>query len=61
MFEVYFKGALALIASLSLGGARKTHRQIKRGEVQWVAWKGKHDSVYHQKQHQINSKNTNEN
>jgi len=50
MFEIWLKGALVLIAGLSIGGARQTHKKIKKGEIQWVAWKGKHDSMFFAKE-----------
>jgi hypothetical protein len=56
MFSLYMKLALGLIAGLSLGGAAKTRKQIRKGEVQWVAWKGKHDSAYFAKQKQLENK-----
>jgi len=62
MFNLYFKAAIGLIAVLSLGGARKTRKDIRKGEVQWVAWKGKHDSVFfaRQKQLQLEQRTKNE-
>ena len=53
MFSLYMKLALALMGGLTLGGAAKTRKQIRKGEVQWVAWKGKYDSVYYAKQKQL--------
>ena len=53
MFNFYMKLALALMGGLTLGGAAKTRKQIRKGEVQWVAWKGKYDSVYYAKQKQL--------
>jgi len=50
MFEIWLKGTLALIVGLSFGGARQTHKKIKKGEIQWVAWKGKHDSIFFAKE-----------
>ena len=50
MFEIYFKATIAFIMGLSLGGIKQTHKKIKNGDVQWVAWKGKHDSIYFEKQ-----------
>lgn len=52
MFTLWFKGALALMLGLSVGGAVKTRKQIRKGEIQWVAWKSKYDSVYYAKQKQ---------
>ena len=52
MFELWMKVGIALILGLSVGGAVKTCKQIRKGEVQWVAWKGKHDSLYYAKQKQ---------
>jgi len=49
MFTLWFKGAIALMLGLSVGGAVKTRKQIRKGNVQWVAWKGKYDSLYLEK------------
>ena len=52
MFTLWMKAGIALILGLSVGGAVKTRKEIRKGEVQWVAWKGKHDSLYYAKQKQ---------
>lgn len=52
MFTIWMKAGIALILGLSLGGAMKTRKEIRKGEVQWVAWKGKYDSLYLTKQRQ---------
>lgn len=33
--------SLALIVGLSVSGARKTHKEIKKGEAQWLLKKKK--------------------
>ncbi len=50
MFALWFKGSLALMLGLSVGGALKTRKEIRKGNVQWTAWKGKYDSLYLAKQ-----------
>ena len=50
MFTLWMKAGLTLILGLSVGGAVKTRKEIRKGEVQWVAWKGKYDSLYYVKQ-----------
>jgi len=52
MFTLWFKTGMALIVGLSISGAVKTRKEIRKGETQWVAWKGKHDSLYYAKQRQ---------
>ncbi len=52
MFTLWMKASIALILGLSVGGALKTRKEIRKGEVQWIAWKGKHDSLYYAKQKQ---------
>lgn len=52
MFSLWLKLSLALMGGLSVGGVIKTRKEIRKGEVQWVAWKGKYDSVYYEKQRQ---------
>ncbi len=56
MAALWFKVGVGFIVGLSYLGARKTHRDIKKGNVQWVAWKGKYDSVYYEKQKRLNNK-----
>ena len=50
MVTLWMKIGVALILGLSVGGAMKTRKEIRKGEVQWVAWKSKYDSVYLNKQ-----------
>ena len=50
MFALWMKAGIALILGLSVGGAVKTRKEIRKGDVQWVAWKGKYDSLYLAKQ-----------
>lgn len=52
MITIWMKAGIALILGLSVGGAMKTRKEIRKGEVQWVAWKGKYDSLYLAKQRQ---------
>jgi len=40
-FKLVMIGGLALIVGLSYMEARKTHKQIKKGEVQWLLKKKK--------------------
>ena len=53
MLSLWFKASVVLMAVLSVGDTLKTRKQIRKGEVQWVAWKGKYDSIYYEKQKQI--------
>lgn len=50
MFTLWMKIGIGLIIGLSAGGVMKTRKDIRKGEVQWVAWKGKYDSLYLEKQ-----------
>ena len=50
MFTWWFKAGIVLILGLSTGGALKTRKEIRKGEIQWVAWKSKSDSLYLSKQ-----------
>ena len=38
-FNLVMIAGLTLIIGLSVGGARKTHKEIKKGEAQRVLWK----------------------
>jgi hypothetical protein len=40
-FKLVMIGGLALIVGLSFMEARKTHKQIKKGEAQWLLKKNK--------------------
>jgi hypothetical protein len=40
-FKLVMIGGLALIVGLSYMEARKTHKQIKKGEAQWLLKKNK--------------------
>jgi len=40
-FKLVMIGGLALIIGLSYMEARKTHKQIKKGEAQWLLKKNK--------------------
>ena len=40
-FKLVMIGGLTLILGLSFMEARKTHKQIKKGEVQWLLKKNK--------------------
>jgi hypothetical protein len=40
-FKLVMIGGLILILGLSFMGARKTHKEIKKGEVQWLLKKKK--------------------
>jgi hypothetical protein len=37
-FKLVMNVGLALILGLSFMEARQTHKQIKKGEAQWVIW-----------------------
>jgi hypothetical protein len=50
MISLWMKIGIGVILGLSVGGALKTRKEIRKGEVQWVAWKGKYDSLYLEKQ-----------
>lgn len=50
MFPLWFKLGFILILGLSVVEGIKTHKKIKKGEIQWIAWKGKSDSLYLGKQ-----------
>jgi hypothetical protein len=56
MFTLWMKATLTLILGLSVGGTIKTRKEIRKGNVQWVAWKGKYDSLYLEKQKNNNNK-----
>jgi len=55
MFTLWLKAGMALIVGLSINDARKTRKEIRKGEIQWIAWKGKYDSLYYAKQKQKDS------
>jgi len=38
-FKSIMNAGLALILGLSFIEARQTHKEIKKGEAQWVLWK----------------------
>ena len=38
-FKLVMNAGLALILGLSFMEARQTHKEIKKGEAQWVLWK----------------------
>jgi len=38
-FKSIMNAGLALILGLSFMEARQTHKEIKKGEAQWVLWK----------------------
>ena len=38
-FKSIMNAGLALILGLSFMDARQTHKEIKKGEAQWVLWK----------------------
>jgi len=38
-FKSIMNAGLALILGLSFMEARQTHKEIKKGEAQWVIWK----------------------
>jgi hypothetical protein len=38
-FKLVMNVGMALILGLSFMEARQTHKQIKKGEAQWVLWK----------------------
>ena len=40
-FKLVMIAGLILILGLSVGGARKTHKEIKKGEAQWLLKKKK--------------------
>ena len=40
-FKLVMIAGLTLILGLSVGGARKTHKEIKKGEAQWLLKKKK--------------------
>lgn len=40
-FKLVMIAGLTLIIGLSVGGARKTHKEIKKGESQWLLKKKK--------------------
>ena len=40
-FNLVMIAGLTLILGLSVGGARKTHKEIKKGEAQWLLKKKK--------------------
>ena len=42
----FMKVGIIIMIGLSYVGVVKTRKQIRKGEVQWVAWKGKYDSLY---------------
>jgi len=50
MISLWMKIGIGVILGLSAGGVLKTRKEIRKGEVQWVAWKGKYDSLYLEKQ-----------
>ena len=50
MFTLWFKAGIVLILGLSARGAIQTRKEIRKGNIQWVAWKGKYDSLYLAKQ-----------
>lgn len=46
MFTWWFKAGIVLILGLSTKGALKTRKEIRKGNIQWVAWKSNYDSLY---------------
>lgn len=46
MFTWWFKAGIVLILGLSTKGALQTRKEIRKGNIQWVAWKGQYDSLY---------------
>ena len=42
-FNKIMIGGIALIMGLTFMGARQTHKEIKKGKVEWVLWKTKNN------------------
>lgn len=53
MFSIWLKSTIVFIFGLTVHDTIKTRKEIRKGNVQWVAWKGKYDSVYVKRQEQL--------